>query len=45
MKEYFLDLNLSLEKAYKIAEQARSKNLDPVSHVEIPISKNIYYCF
>jgi len=41
MKEYFLDLNLSLEKAYKIAEQARSKNLDPVSHVEIPIAKNM----
>jgi len=37
-KQYFENLEREVKKVYKIAEEARAKNLDPVTKVEIPLA-------
>lgn len=41
MQNYFVKLEEQLEKAHKIAEQARRKGCDPERRVDIPIAKNM----
>ena len=38
INEYFKNIQEEVGKQYKFAEIARSKGLDPVSKVEIPIA-------
>ncbi len=38
---YFENLVGGVRKEYKIAEEARKKNLDPVNHVEIPLAMSL----
>ena len=40
-KKYFEEMQSQIKKEYDIAEQARSKNLDPEDHVEISLAKNM----
>jgi len=38
IEQYFENLERDVKKVYRIAEEARTKNLDPVSKVEIPLA-------
>jgi len=40
-EQYFLDLKKDVEKIYSLAEVARSKGLDPVDKVEIPLAMSM----
>ena len=40
-EQYFRDLEKEVRKVYEIAEEARSKGLDPVDKVEIPLAMNM----
>ncbi len=40
-QQYFLDLEKNVKKIYDIASEARAKNLDPVSKVEIPLARSL----
>jgi len=37
-EKYFEELGKGIEEGYKVAEQARSKGLDPADHVESPLA-------
>src|SRR3989338_8714155 len=39
--EYFEEINSSLNKAYAVAESARSRGFDPEDKVDIPLAKNM----
>ena len=41
MQQYFAEIERRVRTAYSIAEEARSKGLDPVSIVEIPIATSL----
>ncbi len=41
MQEYFKKLDEKVKEAYKIAEKARKKGLDPEDEVPIPLAKNM----
>ncbi len=40
-QQYFISLEKSLKKVYNFANEARAKNLDPVSKVEIPLARSL----
>ncbi len=40
-EKYFADLERDVKKVYLIAEQAKSKGLDPVAKVEIPLARSL----
>jgi DNA polymerase II large subunit len=40
-QQYFINLERSLKKVYDVANEARAKNLDPVSKVEIPLARSL----
>ena len=40
-QEYFKNLEKEVKKVYSVAEEARKKGLDPVSHVEIPLARSL----
>jgi len=41
MQQYFKDLENNVEKIYEIAREARSKGMDPLSVIEIPLAKSM----
>ena len=41
IQKYFDEITSNVSKAYAMAELARSKGIDPVNHVEIPLAKNM----
>ena len=41
IKKYFASLEKEVYKLHKLAKQAREKNLDPESHVDIPLAVNV----
>ncbi len=41
LQKYFEEISLSVKKAYVVAEEARSKNLDPEKITPIPVAKNM----
>ncbi len=41
IEQYFADIDLKLEKAYKVAKEARKKGYDPKEEVEMPLAKEI----
>jgi DNA polymerase II large subunit len=41
IKKYFNDIEISVNKAYTIAKEARSKGLDPEKTTAIPVAKNM----
>src|SRR3989344_2861559 len=41
VREYFDEINSSLNNAYSVAELARSKGMDPENKVDIPLAKNM----
>lgn len=41
IKKYFDEMNLEVERAYEVANNARAKGYDPVDKVEIPLTKNM----
>jgi len=41
MENYFEGIESETKRIYKIAEEARKKNLDPESKVDIPLAKNM----
>lgn len=41
IQEYFSHIDVKSKEAYAVAEQARSKGLDPVSRVEIPVATSL----
>ena len=41
IEQYFSDLDLRVEEAYKTAQLAREKNLDPHTKVEMPLARDI----
>jgi DNA polymerase II large subunit len=40
-QQYFLNLEKNVKTIYKIANDARAKNLDPVNKVEIPLARSL----
>ncbi len=41
MERYFEEINLKVNRAYTVGEQARKKGYDPEENVEIPLAKNM----
>ena len=41
MKEYFAIVKKRIDKAYKVAQVARSKGLDPDEKVDVPLASNM----
>lgn len=41
VENYFSRLVRDVKKEYKVAEEARAKNLDPVDHVEVPLAMSL----
>ncbi|MFW5704349.1 MAG: hypothetical protein ACOCXG_00770 [Nanoarchaeota archaeon] len=41
IENYFSSIDAYLDKAYKIAKQAKSKGLDPNTYIEMPLAKEI----
>ncbi|MDO8468053.1 MAG: DNA polymerase II large subunit [Nanoarchaeota archaeon] len=41
IEQYFINLEKDVRKVYSVAEDARSKGLDPVDKVEIPLAKSM----
>ena len=40
-QDYFKMIEKKTKEVYAVAEEARKKNLDPVSKVEIPLAKSL----
>jgi len=41
IEKYFFELDKEIKRNYEIAGEARSKGLDPVDHVEVPLAHNL----